>query len=206
MPSTSLTIWQLDRMLRLDALDAHCGSLLAGSPNFAITVGVPPALASAGAVSPQLAQESLQSYVLLLSGHFQGFCRDLYSECSQLCVNAVPAGLVAAIQAQCAAEIRLNTGNPTIETIRRDFQRFGSSFDVAHAAPGNPARMTDLGHLNHWRNAIAHQRDAPAPAGIPPSVGLADVQGWRSSCDGLARCLDDMMRQILDRMLGVAPW
>jgi hypothetical protein len=155
---------------------------------------------------PPLAQESLQAYVMLVSGHFQGFCRDLYTECSQLCAARVPLGLLTTVQAQFAAELKLNSGNPTVENIRKDFERFGFLLDLAGAAPGNPLRITHLGHLNYWRNAVAHQRATPPPAGVPAVLTLADIQAWHASCDGLATCLDDTMKQELHRILGAAPW
>lgn len=140
---------------------------------------------------------------MLLSGHFQGFCRDLYTECSQICAAALPAGLEAAVQAQFGAELRLNSGNPTVENIRRDFERFGFLLDL----PGShPTRVTHLGHLNYWRNAAAHQRAAPPPAGVPATLTLPDIQAWRASCDGLATSLDARMYAELVRILGTAPW
>lgn len=143
---------------------------------------------------------------MLVSGHFQGFCRDLYTECAQLCAAAVPVSLRTTIQAQFAAALTLNNGNPTVENIRKDFERFGFLLDLASAAPGNPQRVTHLGHLNYWRNAVAHQKAAPPPAGVPAVLTLADIQAWRASCDGLATSLDDTMRQELTRILGATPW
>jgi hypothetical protein len=143
---------------------------------------------------------------MLLSGHFQGFCRDLYTECSQVCAAAVPAGLLGAVQRQFATELKLNSGNPTVENIRKDFERFDILLDLAGADPANPARMTHLGHLNYWRNAVAHQKATPAPTGVPAVLTLADVRAWRTSCDGLATSLDGIMQGEMYRILGVAPW
>ncbi len=189
VPSAALTRWQNDRMARLAETDAHCDALFTAPP--------PPLL---------LAQESLQGYVMLLSGHFQGFCRDLYTECAQLCVAAVPPGMVAAVQRQFVAELKLNSGNPTIENIRKDFERFGFLLDLPAADPSNPVRVTHLGHLNFWRNAAAHQKIASAPSGIPPSLTLADIRNWKASCDGLATSLDAIMYRQMHVILGVAPW
>lgn len=191
MPSIALLQWRNDRMLRLGHTDAHCAALFAAPP---------PA-----APSP-LAQESLQGYVMLLSGHFQGFCRELYTECSQICTSVVPAGLVPTVQGQFVAELKLNSGNPTVENIRKDFERFGFLLDLAGATPANAVRVSHLGHLNYWRNAVAHQRAAPPPPGVPAVLTLALVQTWRASCDGLATSLDGIMRGELFRILGVAPW
>ncbi len=143
---------------------------------------------------------------MLLSGHFQGFCRDLYSECVQLCAAAVPPGLVDAVQSQFAFELKVNSANPTVENIRKDFEHFGIRLDLAAADAANPVRMTHLGHLNFWRNTAAHQKAASAPAGIPPSLTLSAVRNWKASCDGLARSLDNIMYKKMLLILGAAPW
>ena len=91
---------------------------------------------------------------------------------------------------QFAAELRINSNNPTIETLRKDFGRFAFQLDFGND-PANGPRVTHLGHLNKWRNAVAHQK-ASAPAGIPP-LSLVDVQAWWGSCDGLATWLEGIM-------------
>jgi hypothetical protein len=186
MPSVSLVSWQNDRLPRLAVIDTHC----AGA-----AILVPPNL--------YLAEESLRSYVMLLSGHFQGYCRDLYTECSQFVASSVTAGLAPTIQAQFSRELKLNSNNPTVETIKRDFERFAFTLDFA-ADPANGLRVTHLGHLNKWRNTIAHQK-VGVPTGVPP-LTLAAVQSWQTACDGLATWLDDIMRGELLRILGVPPW
>src|SRR5262245_56159492 len=189
MPSTALIYRQTDRMIRLGHTDSHFVALFRPPPAPAPVVGAQP---TAPAAPPPLAQESLQGYVMLVSGHFQGFCRDLYTECAQICAAVVPPGLLTTIQAQCAAELKLNSGNPTVENIRRDFERFGFLLDLAAADPANPTRLTHLGHLNYWRNAVAHQKATPPPPGVPATLVLADIQAWRRSCDGLATSLDNI--------------
>ena len=201
MPSAALTRWQNDRMLRLGHMDAHCAALFApAAPSF------PPAAPVAPPSPPPLAHESLQGYTMLVSGHFQGFCRDLYTECAQLCAAAAPTTMRTKLQAQFAAALALNTGNPTHETIRKDFERFGFSLDLDGAAPGNSQCVTHLGHLNFWRNHVAHQKGSPPPTGVPTLLTLANIQVWRASCNRLAISLDDIMKQELGRILGVAPW
>jgi hypothetical protein len=197
-------------MVRLGHMDAHCAALFPGAPP-------PPAAVAAGPAAPApvppvppppppLAQESLQGYVMLLSGHFQGFCRDLYSECVQFCAGAAPIDMQTTIQAQFTEGLALSTGNPTIANIRRDFERFSFILDLSGAAQGNAQRITQLGHLNYWRNHVAHQKATPPPQGVPAVLTLADVQAWRASCDGLATTLDDIMKEELRRILGAAPW
>src|SRR4051812_42249914 len=106
MPSASLLRWRNDRMPRLAAVDVQCAASLALVP-----------------AQPNLVEENLRGYVLLLSAHFQGFCRDLYTECAQIVVSKVRPSLQALIQAQFTAHLALNHGNPNIKNLRDDFQR-----------------------------------------------------------------------------------
>ena len=186
MPSASFLRWQNDRRSRLAEVDAHCA---------ASAVLAPP--------NPLLAEESLSGYVMLVSGHFQGFCRDLYTECSQAFVARVPGGLQSAVQMQFTAALKLDVGNPNADTIRKDFERFGFSLHFG-ADPANGPRLTHLDQLNRWRNAVAHQT-AAAPAAAPP-LTIAAVRAWWASCDGLAVWLDGTMYNELRGLLGAAPW
>lgn len=186
MPSVALLTWRNDRMARLAAVDAHC---------VAAAALLPP--------NPLLAEESLCGYVMLLSGHFQGFCRDLYFECGDSVVAAIAAGLRPSLQRQFAAELKLNSSNATVETIKKDFERFAIILDF-DADPANHPRVTRLGHLNKWRNAVAHQKPG-VPVGVPP-LTLAAIQDWRISCDELATWLDGVTYNELVAILGVAPW
>src|SRR5262245_37938886 len=113
MPSASLVQWRGDRMLRLSEVDAQCAATLAL---------VPPL--------PNLVEENLRGYVLLLSAHFQGFCRDLYTECAQLVVLRVRPGLQSLIQAQFTAHRRLAHGNPNLQNLKEDLERFDFTLDL----------------------------------------------------------------------------
>jgi hypothetical protein len=176
-------------MPRLNEVDAHCAAVLAL---------VPP--------NPTFLDETLRGYVLHLSAHFQGFCRDLYTECSQLCIAAIPAGLKAAAQAQFFGHLALEKGNPTYDNIKRDFNRFGFLLNLQPAHPSGAQYVTDLAHLNDWRNKAAHQGTQPLGGGVPAVLTLPIVQGWRMSCDALAASLDGTMYTQLLHMMGTAPW
>lgn len=184
MPSASLTQWTVTRMPRLAILDAHCSAVLAA---------VPPN-------SDQI-DESLRGFVLLLSAHFQGFCRDLYTECAQIIASKVRPGLQLLIQEQFSAHRKLDHGNPNMRNLKEDFGTFGFSLNLSDAA--NAPRVTQLGMLNEWRNAAAHQGNAPAAAG---PLTLPSLQTWRTACDGLATALDDTIRKELRRILRRQPW
>lgn len=186
MPSVALVQWQNDRVQRLNEVEAHCA---------AVAALVPP--------SPAFLDETLRGFVLHLSAHFQGFCRDLYTECSQICISAMPLGLQPTAQLQFLAHLAIENGNPNHANLKRDFGRFGFSLNL-HAT--NPHQLTDLGHLNAWRNKAAHQGSRSLGGGVPAALALPIVQGWKTSCDGLASALDGIMYVELLRIMGVAPW
>ncbi len=185
MPSVSLTNWQTARMLGIREIDAQC----------AATFGlVPPNL--------RLAEENLRGYIVLLSAHFQGFCRDLYTEAAQVVVSKVRPTLQVLIQAQFTAHCALDHGNPNLHNLKKDFGRFRFTLDLAGADPANPLRLQRLSELNDWRNIVAHHGIIP-PTGLP---AIADVRNWWSSCDGLAASLDRIMYNQLRRLLRREPW
>jgi hypothetical protein len=186
MPSASLLRWQNDRQTRLGAIDAQCVVSLAVTP-----------------AQPGLVEENLRGFVLLLSAHFQGFCRDLYTECAQQIVQRTRPTLRLLVQTQFTAHLRLDRGNPNLQNIDEDFARFGFTPDLAAAAPGNTARLHDLAALNRWRNIAAHHSTVPVGA---PALHLPLLQAWRNSCAGLATSLDLIMYNELRRILRRSPW
>jgi len=174
-------------MSRLGDVDAQCATSL---------TLVPPPIS--------LIDENLRGFVLLLSAHFQGFCRDLYSESAQVIASKVRRPALAALfQAQFVEQLRIDHGNPNVHNLKSDFKRFGFTLDLPGADPANPARLADLALLNAWRNIAAHQ-GRPRPTAGPLTLPL--VQRWRTSCDGLASSLDGIMYNELLRILKRRPW
>jgi hypothetical protein len=172
-------------MPRLQQIDLQCAASLAAVP-----------------ANPHLIDENLRGYVVLLSAHFQGFCRDLYTEATHIIIAKVRPSLQALIQDQFTAHRKLDRGNPTYEHLKEDFQRFGFVLDLRRD-PANPPRLNDLSALNKWRNVAAHQ-GTTAPAGIP--LVLPSLRAWRASCDGLATSLDAMLYNNLRKILRRSPW
>jgi hypothetical protein len=171
-------------MPRLQQVDVQCAaSLAAPAPN------------------PQLIDENLRGYVLLLSAHFQGFCRDLCTEAAQVIASKVRTSLQMLVQRQFSAHRCLDRGNPTVENLRKDFLRFGCTLDLA-ADPANVPRLQHLAAMNKWRNVAAHY--GLIPAGAP--LSLPSPQAWRNSCDGLATSLDAILYNELRKQLRRAPW
>src|SRR4051794_40067839 len=100
MPSASLLHWQNDRMPRLTLIDGQSA---------AVVGAVPP--------NPQLIDESLRSYVMVLSAHFQGYCRDLYTECAQIVVRRIRPSLQVLVQDQFTSHLRIDHGNPNLKNL-----------------------------------------------------------------------------------------
>jgi hypothetical protein len=161
--------------------------------------------AATSAVLPanlDLEEENLRGYILLLSAHFQGFCRDLYSECAQVLSALVGLPVRSLFQEQLTANLKLDAGNPNIDNLKKDFKRFGFSLEMAAADPANHVRLAHLALMNRWRNIAAHQ-GVPLPGGLP---SLGTVQAWEDSCNGLAASLDQIMYNRLLMFLGRPPW
>jgi hypothetical protein len=148
------------------------------------------------------------AYAALLSSQFQGFCRDLHSECVEHVVAATPAGLQTLLRAQFYWARALDRGNPSPGNIGSDFGRFGIRlWTRVHADyRQNDRRQELLQELNDWRNAIAHQDFDPDRLGGTTTLHLAKVRGWRTALNRLARSFDAVMALHLQIMLGAAPW
>ncbi|WP_439624713.1 hypothetical protein [Gemmata sp.] len=196
MPSHSLVRWRTDRVTRLDRIEAQ---------NLALSVAVPP--------DPDLIDENLRGFVMLLAAHFQGFCRDLHSECVQAVANAVPAPMLYMFQTLCELGRELSGTNAKYTSIKADFERF--DFDLTDAlttdpavAPAvlvaNQAHISRIDHLNKWRNYAAHHNATPPAVGGP--FALPTVLLWKSACHELAAELDRVMYNQLVKLTGVAPW
>ena len=188
MPSRALLDWQTDRTSRLTVVEAHCVAVGAGTP-------------------PNITffDECLRGYVLHLSAHFQAYCRDLYTECTQVWIGGIPAGHQASAELQFFAGIRLEQGNASYENIKSDFERFGFMLDL-QTGPAGPQLVTDLAHLNAWRNRAAHQGRRPLPPGTPQTLSLSVINGWLRSCNAIAALLDGIMATELHGITGVRPW
>ena len=192
MPSNSLVQWQNSRLPRLNFVDAQ---------NVTLATAAPP--------NPQLVDENLRGFVMLISAHFQGFCRDLHTECVQAVANAVPPSMLLIFQTLCEAGRELESANAKYSSIKADFERFG--FDLTAALHFNPATaatndalITQINHLNIWRNYAAHHNNLAPKYGGP--FLLPTIQTWKNSCNDFAIVLDGVMYHRLLAITGVAPW
>jgi hypothetical protein len=189
MASNALRLWRTVRRRELDEVEA--------------------AHSSVGGTERGRRHATLQlnyGYALLLSAHFQGFCRDLHTEVAQY-----PATWLTSSSFQGAIRIlflsgrKLGSGNPNPGNLGSDFNRFGLDLwtEVRSLGARNVTRQERLVDLNTWRNAIAHH-DFSQVGG--QSLRLARVRQWRTACDRLAVSFDRVLSSYLERTTGSAPW
>ena len=192
MPSASLGEWNGPRTAALDEVDTQCA--------VSIALLVP---------NPTLVEENLRAYVLLVSAHFQRFCRGLFTECSQFVAMNVGSRIEPLDQPLLTNKMALDHGNPNLANSNSDFNRFGFILDLPGAHPSNPTRIENLADLNKWRNAAAHHGNPPTK-GKPPTIiplTLRSIRNWRNSCSGLAVSLDGIMYNHLRLLIrSPRPW
>jgi hypothetical protein len=191
MPSHSWGRWSVERAEALDEIgNAH------------LSVG-------GSARGRRYATQQLNhAYATLLSAQFQGFCRDLHSECAEQIISLTPSGLQQYIRSQFLWGRALARGNPNPGNIGTDFGRFGMAFwaEVRADHHLNERRQRHLEELNVWRNAIVHQDFDPARLGGTIVLHLAIVRQWRSSLYHLTVSFDRVMCSYLQALIGTAPW
>jgi hypothetical protein len=193
MPSISYRQW---RTVRAAALDEIAG-----------------AHAAAGGTARGrrfAAQQITRAYAMLLASQFQGFCRDLHSECVDhfLATIAPPAALRSLVRAEFTRNRQLDRGNAQPSSLGADFGRLGIDFwnELKTFAAASVAWRNDLELLNEWRNAIAHEDfTSPKLAGAT-TLRVVQVRRWRTSCRQLARTADEVMRRHLQTLTATSPW
>jgi hypothetical protein len=155
-------------------------------------------------------QQFIQAYAVLLAAQFQGFCRDLHSECVDHLIRAIvsPPVVWPLVRDEFTRDRKLDRGNAQPSSLSADFNRLGIDFwnQVKAHDPKNTTRMSLLEGLNHWRNAIAHQDFDKAKLGGTTVLRLEQVRRWRAACDRLARSFDDVLRGHLLVLTGSSPW
>lgn len=84
----------------------------------------------------------VHAYAMLLSSHFQGFCRDLHSETSDHIANGTtPAGAADVLRRLLTAGRKRDSGNPNPGNIGSDFGRLGFTWaEVIAKDPRNDSR------------------------------------------------------------------
>lgn len=192
MPSRSLIKWNTVRVSALDEIE-----------NAHRQVG------GIGRGRRYATQQINHAYAVLLSSQFQGYCRDLHSECVDYLMSSVtPPTLQPVLRAEFVLNRKLDSGNPNPGNIGADFSRLGVAFwpDVKSLSRQNEQRLKLLNDLNEWRNAIAHQDFNPTKLGGSKNLVLATIRNWRRACMGLAPAFDTVMANHIGIVVGTRPW
>lgn len=192
MPSVSWREWNTTRTQELDDIEAAHRSV-----------------GGTGRGRRYATEQLNHAYAVLLASQFQGFCRDLHSECVDELARAVaPTILQSVLDAEFRFNRSLDRGNANPSAIGSDFNRLGVEFwrEVYDDHPRNDRRRQLLEELNQWRNAIAHQTFDPAALGGTTVLHLAKVKAWRKACNRLALSFDNVMRGHLTTITGKLPW
>jgi hypothetical protein len=154
-------------------------------------------------------QQINRSYAVLLASEFQGFCRDLHSECVAHIVDAIGlTDLRDVIRVELTRDRKLDRGNAQKGSLASDFGRLGVQFwkSVEAHNIANAARALKLEELNRWRNAIVHQDLDASKLGGTTVLRLVQVRQYRVACGHLARSFDTVMRVHVHFLTGKFPW
>jgi hypothetical protein len=193
VPSTSLNYWDTTRAAELDEIEqAHA------------------AVGGTGRGRRYTTQQINRAFAMLLASQFQGFCRDLHSECVDhvLGVLAPPAPLRNLLRAEFTRSRQLDRGNAQSASLGADFSRLGIELwdELRAYDPASNGWRNDLDLLNDWRNAIAHQDFASLRLRGVVTIQVGAVRRWRTSCGRLALAVDNVMWSYLQTLTGVSPW
>jgi len=155
-------------------------------------------------------QQINRAFAVLLASQFQGFCRELHSECVSHIVTVIaPApSLRNLVLAEFTRGRQLDRGNAKPSSLGADFDRLGINLwdELKSLDPRSEDWREEIDLLNDWRNAIAHQDFDSAKLNGIINLRLARVRAWRSTCEHLARAMDDVLRQHLQGITELVPW
>jgi hypothetical protein len=155
--------------------------------------------------------------ILRVAAEFQGYCRALHDlAADEFASEATQINLLVptVIRLRFTEGRRLDVGNARPSSLGSDFGRFGFELwpSLNRRWPGTAdGWKRRLEVLNDARNAIAHDDRGKmtklAAEGYPLSR-LKTIRGLRSSVDGLARAMDDVVADHLHKLLGRRgrPW
>jgi hypothetical protein len=149
------------------------------------------------------------AFVLLLSAHFQAYCRSLHSEATEWLADAVDPSIGAVLTVNLTLHRQLDNRNAQPASLAADFNRLDFPFwRVVEASDArNKARREKLERLNDWRNAVAHHDvDKRRLDLMPHEVTLDACRSWRGALNGLARSFDFVIANRLQELVSTRPW
>lgn len=192
MPSTALIDWHTsaaDALSQLEAAHSAVGGTRAGRRTNTLQLNY--------------------AFVLLLSAHFQAYCRGLHSEATRWLADMAEPEIGTVLALNLTLHRQLDNRNAQPASLGADFSRFAFEFWVAVEVSDvrNSIRREKLRRLNEWRNAIAHHDiDRCRPGLMPREVTLEACRSWRNALNGLARSFDSVLADRLAVVAHSRPW
>jgi hypothetical protein len=197
-PSPALKAWRTKRHDDIDRLLKTHKSITAGRPG------------------RQWETEHMNfALITRLAAEFQGYCRDLHNEAADHVVmqSSIAHGQLNLLARGAYLDNRLlNSGNPSWETLSKDFKRFGMQLrpDLVRRYPQRwQTWHVTLEDLIEARNAIAHSN----PKQIEDcrtkhqyGLTLRTAKAWRTKLNSITAGIDDVVGAHLKSLTGVRPW
>jgi hypothetical protein len=120
-------------------------------------------------------------------------------------VLAPPPALEPLLQFELTRGRQLDRGNAQPSSLGADFGRFGINFwdEMRNHDATSVIWRNDLESLNEWRNAIVHQDFTSPNLGATINLRSVQVGQWRTSCNRLARAMDEVIGRHLQLLTGV---
>lgn len=149
-----------------------------------------------------------------MATEFQGFCRSLHDEASEVFAVTAAKGntlLESTLRQLLTTGRDIDKGNAHSDAIARDFSRFGFLFWSAMVAADNRAGgwPKELKKLTEMRNGVAHDDAAKLRALATEGYVLNEptLKAWQTTLHDIATTMDDVVGLSLGALLGVSrPW
>lgn len=157
-------------------------------------------------------QQVNYAYAVLITAHFQRYCRALHTEATQSVIGGVPDPAFAEVVERLLSRKRLiDKGNPTPRNLGTDFDRFGFKLwdDVEARDRRNRKRRHKLDHLCEWRNGITHgviSEKRSEGRLSPPNLTLGTCKDWRRALGALAESMDSVIAMQCQALGRQRPW
>jgi len=195
MPSRALREWRTTQRAELDRVDV----LLRG-------------VRGAGAAERAMRRHVVDGGIVLLAGHFQRYCREVYGEAVGFLAGQIQPTSAGSVLGDLLMERpALGRGNANSLTLGNDFKRMHLNIWKAleRRDQRNLDRMRRINQLNTWRNAVAHQ-DVPPPSSAQLIRGtdrdVRSLHTWRHSCSALVHDIDAVVNQHMIVLAGRRAW
>ena len=153
-----------------------------------------------------------RSLFVALVGQFQGYCRELHDEATQVYLSQENPRQVAALETLLLGRRELDRRNPRRDALKNDFGRMGLQIVPAlqYLYARAPVDIDRLELLVRFRNAIAHGNESEVCSlvqGHRLRPTLSAYRSFKNAINRLVGKLDAVVAAELASELGITrPW